>query len=316
MRLGFAVSLVAGLLLAGCGDDGGKPGTKDAAGTTAAGAPSADGAPGGPGGPPMGPGGMGPGGMGPGGPGGPGSRGPVEMTIPTDPKPVAVTAGVATLTPENSKVEFIGTHAPGAPLEPRLGGFEKISGQAEVDVDSKTLKSISLEIEAPSVWTQVGGPLSNHLKSPDFFDVKEFPTISFKSTGVEATDAPAGKYTLTGDLTLHGVTKPISVPATIKIDADGLTLISQFKIDRTDYGMKSVLERVEKTVSLTVVVGDKTQPKSGAFGGVPRGGPGGGPGGPGGGPPGGFPGGPPGGGGRPGAGGPPAGSPGGGNGGT
>jgi polyisoprenoid-binding protein YceI len=232
------------------------------------------------------------------------------MTVPDDPKPVAATGGIATLTPENSKVEFIGTHAAPRPADPRLGGFEKFTGQAEIDADAKTLKSVALDIDATSVWTQMGGQLTTHLKSPDFFDVNEFPKIAFKSTTVEATDAAAGKYTLTGDLTLHGVTKPISIPATIKVGADGLTLISQFTIDRTDYGMTYEPGRVEKAVSLTVVIGDKTQPKvGGGFGpggprGGPRGGPGGGP--PGG--PGGGPGGPPGGG-RPGAGGPPPGGP-------
>ena len=215
------------------------------------------------------------------------------MTIPADPKPVAITGAVATLTPENSKIEFIGTHA-GARPDPRLGGFEKFTGQADADPETKTLKSVSMEIDAKSVWTQVGGPLTNHLKNADFFDVNEFPNIIFKSTNIDATDAPEGKYTLTGELTLHGVTKAIGIPATVKIGADGLTLISQFTIDRTEFGMTAVLDRVEKAVSLTVVIGDKTQPQiGGGFGGPGRGGPGG------------FRGGPPGAGGPPGGGGPP-----------
>lgn len=239
---------------------------------------------------------MGPPGMGPPGMGGGAAA---EMTVPAEPTPVAIEGGVATLSPENSKIEFLCAHAGPRP-DPRLGGFEKISGQAEVDAATKSLKSLALSIDATSVWTQVGGPLTNHLKNPDFFDVQEYPDAKFQSTSVEPVDAGAGKYTITGDLTLHGVTKPISAPATIQITDAGLTLISQFSIDRTEFGMTGVTERVEKTVSLTVVIGDKTQPKAGGgFGGGRGGPPGGGPrrGGPPGGPPGGGPagGGPPGG---------------------
>jgi polyisoprenoid-binding protein YceI len=204
-------------------------------------------------------------GMGPGGPGGPPAGGPVEMTVSAEPTPVAIEAGVAALSPENSKIEFIGTHAGPRP-DPRLGGFEKISGKAEVDEATKKLKSVSIDIDTRSVWTQIGGPLTSHLKSADFFDANEFPDAKFQSTEVEATDAEAGKFTVTGDLTLHGVTKPITAQATIKIKNGGLTLISQFSIDRTEFGITGVQDRVEKSVALTFVIGDKTQPKSGGVG--------------------------------------------------
>ena len=70
-----------------------------------------------------------------------------------------------------------------------------------------------------------------------------------------------GQTNVTGNLTLHGVTKEISFPATVKVNAEGLTVKSEFSIDRTEFGMKFSPDRVEKKVSLTVVVGEKTQPK-------------------------------------------------------
>ena len=272
MKLRIAAMVVAGLLLAGCGDSS-KPGP--------AGGGATAGGPGGPGGgPPMTPPGMPPGGGPEKGPGG-----PVETTASAEPTPVAIEAGVAALGPKNSKIEFIGTHVGPRP-DPRLGGFEKISGKAEVDEATKTLKSVSIDIDTRSVWTQIGGPLTNHLKSADFFDANEFPDAKFQSTEVEATDAEAGQFTVTGDLTLHGVTKPITAPATIKIDNGGLTLISRFSIDRTEFSMTGVQDRVEKSVALTFVIGDKTQPKSGVGFGGPGGPPGGSsPGGPAGGAP-------------------------------
>jgi len=86
-----------------------------------------------------------------------------------------------------------------------------------------------------------------HLRGPDFFNAKEFPAISFKSTSLTATEsdgADAGKaYTLAGDLTLMGVTKPITVQA-VKL-AEGkdpwgnfrIGFDTSFKIKRSDFGM-------------------------------------------------------------------------------
>ncbi len=238
MRFSFMAILIASLLMAGCGgDDAKKPGGAP---------PAADMAPG-----------NAPGAGGPPGNTAPGAA--VEMKIPTDLKPVAIDAGVASITTDNSKIEFIGTHV-GAKPDPRLGGFEKISGKADVDVATKTLKAVSIEIDTKSIWTALP-PLTNHLKSPDFFDVNEHPSATFKSTEIKAMDAAEDKYTVTGDLTLHGVTKSLSLPVTVKINDAGLTLISQFSIDRTDFGMTFGPDKVEKSVSLAFVIGDKTQPK-------------------------------------------------------
>ncbi|MFN0054759.1 MAG: YceI family protein [Planctomycetales bacterium] len=267
LRLHLSVLALAGLLTVGCGGNssssGGGGGTSNATPQTG---PMGPGAPGGMGSPPMGPGGGAPGMM--------GGGGVVELSIPTDPTPVAIAAGVAALSPENSKIEFLGLHMK-EPPDPRLGGFEKFTGTAQVE--GGTLKSVTLDIDATSLWTQMGGQLTGHLNAPDFLGTVEYPTAKFQSRGIQATDAAAGKYTVNGDFTLHGVTKPISIPATIKVTDAGLTLIAQFKIDRTEYGMNQNLERVSKEVPLAVVIGDKTQPKTGGgFGGGPggRGGPG------------------------------------------
>lgn len=172
-------------------------------------------------------------------------------------RPVPVEAGVAKLTPENTKIGFVGTHA-GEKPDPRTGGFEKFSGLAEVDADGKTLKSVSVEIETGSLWTQMP-KLTAHLNSPDFFDTREYPAAKFESTQI-AANGEGGQLTITGNLTLLTVTKEISFPANVTLSAEGLTLKAKFSIDRSEFGMDK-LERVERTVSLTVVVGEKTQPQ-------------------------------------------------------
>jgi polyisoprenoid-binding protein YceI len=78
--------------------------------------------------------------------------------------------------------------------------------------------------------------LTEHLKSPDFFDVARFPNASFVSTGIEPEPSEgANSFTVTGDFDLHGVRKSISFPATIAVTADAVTVNSDFSINRKDF---------------------------------------------------------------------------------
>ena len=175
--------------------------------------------------------------------------------------PVAVSGSSATLSPDNTKIQFVGTHSPPKQPDPRTGGFAKFKGKAEVDAATKSLKSVSVEIDTASLFTEIGEKLTNHLKSPDFFEVKAYPKATFESTKVTAGEK--GKAIITGKLSLHGVTKEISFPATVEVGEKGLTLTSEFSIDRTQFGMTYGLVEggVEPKVSMKVVVGEKTTPK-------------------------------------------------------
>jgi polyisoprenoid-binding protein YceI len=99
--------------------------------------------------------------------------------------------------------------------------------------------------------------LQDHLQSSDFLSVREFPTIKFQTTRIEPA-GEAGKVNITGDLTLHGVTKPITIPATVTASDAGVTIDSEFKIARADFGMTGQ-ERVQPNVELKVMVGKKTE---------------------------------------------------------
>jgi len=85
------------------------------------------------------------------------------------------------------------------------GVFEKTSGTVTFDPGDSTKTSIDATIDATTVNTRVQ-MRDNDLRSPRFLDVQKFPTIKFKSTRTEA--AGTGKLKVTGDLTIHGVTKP------------------------------------------------------------------------------------------------------------
>jgi len=74
--------------------------------------------------------------------------------------------------------------------------------------------------------------LTQHLKSPDFFDAATYPTSEFTSTEILAEGEG---YRLVGNLTLHGITKSISIPAQIAVADDRVTASSEFAIKRFDF---------------------------------------------------------------------------------
>src|SRR5947209_6273906 len=82
------------------------------------------------------------------------------------------------LTGANTKVTFVGTKPGGK----HNGGFKTVTGSA--GVDGGKLASVEAEFDAASLYTDTP-MLTNHLKSPDFFDVKQHPKATFKSTGIE-----------------------------------------------------------------------------------------------------------------------------------
>lgn len=86
------------------------------------------------------------------------------------------------------------------------GEFTKLSGTAVIDDKNLAKASVEASIEAGSISTRMD-KRDEHLRSPDFFDTAKFPQIVFKST--EVKKAAEGKYKVTGNLTLHGVTKPV-----------------------------------------------------------------------------------------------------------
>lgn len=160
---------------------------------------------------------------------------------------------VVVLKPGNTRIEFVGTHVGDDP-KPRLGGFEKFSGTIGIK-DNKPV-SVNVEMEIASIWTEFDN-LTKHLMNADFFEVEKFPKSTFKSNSI--TVLGDGNCTISGELTLHGSTSVIEFPAKYSVAREGLVLVADFKIDRTDFGMDKMTDGVEKEVSLTVVVGKATR---------------------------------------------------------
>ena len=131
--------------------------------------------------------------------------------------------------PEVSEVTFHATSR----LMNADGRFHRVAGEVVVDPSDPVTARISLSIEAASIDTGIG-MRDNHLRSPDFFDAQRFPTITFESLRVEATGRRA---TVTGRLTLHGVTREIAVPVDIALSEVAMVASGEFVLNRGDYGM-------------------------------------------------------------------------------
>lgn len=121
------------------------------------------------------------------------------------------------------------------------GSFKQFEGTVDMDMDNPEKSSVSFTIQASSVDT--GEPdRDNHLRSGDFFDVEKFPTLTFSSTAVSKKGDE--EYDVAGDLTIHGVTKQITLPVTFLGFAKDpwgnqrAGFEAETKIDRKDYGLK------------------------------------------------------------------------------
>ena len=90
------------------------------------------------------------------------------------------------------------------------GRFNDPAGTFMLDEADPTKSTFTVEIPVANVDTH-NAQRDAHLKSPDFFNAKQYPTITFKSTSVKKGNAP-NTLQVTGNLTMHGVTKPITVP--------------------------------------------------------------------------------------------------------
>jgi len=124
------------------------------------------------------------------------------------------------------------------------GTFSISEGSLGVDKGDITGGTFTIDINSMKNTDMAGsegaGKLEGHLKSPDFFNVAEFPNATFAITKVtKVMNNPAMTHTVSGDLTMMGVTKNISLPASITI-ADGkvMATVKDFNLNRTDWGMK------------------------------------------------------------------------------
>ena len=152
--------------------------------------------------------------------------------------PAPTRAATWELDPAHSTIGFAIRHMM---ISTVRGQFRTFTGKATGDPKTPDKAAIEASIDAASIDT-ANEKRDGHLKSPDFFDVAKFPTITFKSKTITA--AGAGKAKVTGDLTMHGVTKEVVLevegPTQVIKDPMGNTRAGAHataKINRKDFGI-------------------------------------------------------------------------------
>ncbi|HUA08328.1 MAG TPA: YceI family protein [Candidatus Acidoferrales bacterium] len=171
------------------------------------------------------------------------------------------------LDPAHSSVDFTVRHMVFSRVR---GSFQKFSVNLEVDDATNLPIAVSATIDATSIDTNVADR-DAHLKSPDFLDAEKFPAIEFLSTKISGSpDA----YTVDGTLTIHGVTRPISLKATVDGRGkdpwgnDRIAYSATAKINRKDFGLTwnqaletgGVLVGEELEIALTIQAVNAKQP--------------------------------------------------------
>ncbi|MGZ6029047.1 MAG: YceI family protein [Myxococcaceae bacterium] len=182
---------------------------------------------------------------------------------------VALPAAASTweIDPNHTESSFVVKHLMVSNVR---GQFGKTTGTIVQDDKDITKSTAEITIDATTVDTRVA-KRDTHLKSADFFDVEKFPTITFKSTKI--TKGEGNTLKAEGDLTIHGVTKPVvlKVEYTPETPAAGMTirgLTATTKINRKDFGLvwnKSieaggVMVGDEVAITVEAELHKKTQP--------------------------------------------------------
>lgn len=159
-----------------------------------------------------------------------------EPEQPALPVPAVPQSSKWALDPENSSAEFVCKHV----LSKVRGMFPMPTGTIALDEATPSNTKISAAIDVRTINTGVE-ERDTHLKSADFFDVGKYPSITFVSTSV--SKASATSWSVTGDLSMHGVTKPVTLAVTVSPPfnhAGGIRrgIEATTTVNRKDFGLR------------------------------------------------------------------------------
>jgi polyisoprenoid-binding protein YceI len=167
-------------------------------------------------------------------------------------------ADAYTIDASHTSVVFSVGHAG---LSYTYGFFRQVAGNYILDAANPANCRFQLTIQANSLDTN-HAKRDEHLRSPDFFNVQQFPTITFESTACTLANSPDRSivYEIIGNLTMHGVTRPVKVPLRMLAEGKGpygdarTGFLCQLELKRSDYDMTNLLENnlVGDAVSVTI----------------------------------------------------------------
>jgi polyisoprenoid-binding protein YceI len=140
------------------------------------------------------------------------------------------------------------------------GMFREAQGRFVLDRQNPAACQFQMAINAASIDT-VNAKRDEHLKGPDFLDAVQFPQITFESTSCTLDNRQEGKivYLVTGNLTMHGVTRQVTLPIEMLGEGPGpggrgyhAGFVTQFELKRSEFGMTNLLNMVGDAVGITV----------------------------------------------------------------
>ncbi|WP_404333457.1 YceI family protein [Sphingomonas sp. MMS12-HWE2-04] len=173
-------------------------------------------------------------------------------TLPGQPVAARIAAGTYAVDSGHTQVGFTVNHFGFSQFTGQAGGT---TGTLAIDPKHPNLAKLDVTIPASGIVTTVKA-LDAHLATPDFFDAAQFPTIRFVSTGVAVTGSRAK---ITGNLTLHGVTKPVVLDARFVGAGDNpmskklnFGFAASTTIKRTDFGMAKYVPVVSDEVAIQI----------------------------------------------------------------
>ena len=171
----------------------------------------------------------------------------------TTTSPAAVQGGTYKLDPAHGKITWSITHFG---FSTYIGQFAGVNATLKVDPKAPAAAAVDVTIDTNSLGT-LNAALDTHLKSKDFLDVATFPTATFKSTKVTLTGEKTAD--IAGDLTLHGVTKPVVLHATFMQGGTNpidkkyeLGFSGSAEIIRSEFGIKAYVPNISDKVTLTL----------------------------------------------------------------
>jgi polyisoprenoid-binding protein YceI len=171
--------------------------------------------------------------------------------IVDDLPPVGAKAVFYKFGPAESKITFTGAKI----TQKHDGAFKSFEGTIGLVNNDPHMSAVQVSIDMDSLTSQPD-KLTGHLKSPDFFDVAKFPKATFASTTIRPAGTPSA-FNVTGKLDLHGVSKPLTFPATIRLTPESIEANGEIKLNRKDFGivypgMPDDLISDDVTIQLTI----------------------------------------------------------------
>ena len=164
-----------------------------------------------------------------------------------------VVAGTYSVDPDHTQVVWTVDHMGVSPL---TGMFGRMTGTLTLDPANPSAARLDIEIPLAGLTTTTEG-FGKHLRTADFFDAEKFPTGRFVSTSVQAHGPEA---TITGNLTLHGVTRPVTMQAKFfgagpnpQTRALNIGFTATARIKRSDFGLGFAVPVVADEVDLKIV---------------------------------------------------------------